>query len=73
MVKGTGETFEIEFTEGWVNNGDLLDFGERNQNLKLQVKSEPRIKNNKWWQKLINFVTFGKCYQRSWFYIVERV
>ena len=72
MVKEIGETFEIEFQQGWVQNGELLDFGERNKGLQLQVLSDPRIKNNVWWKRVINFITFGKVFSRSWTYIVER-
>ena len=73
MVKEKGEVFEIEFTQGWVKNDDVLDFGERNGDLKLKVLSEPRIKNNKLWKRIINFITFGRIYPRSWTYVVERI
>jgi len=71
FMKKIGETFEIEFTQGWPQKGEILD--SKIFNLKMEVLSEPRIKNNKWWQRLINFITFDRYYQRTWTYIVERL
>ena len=57
-----GEKFKL------VLESDFLQYNvPRTQQIEVQVLSEPK-KIDKWWWKIIKFVTFGKYYHSYWVY-----
>lgn len=53
------ESFNITLNENFFKQGDILVPIKGEQS--FRVISDTKTHNNKWYHKLINFFTFGKC------------
>jgi hypothetical protein len=49
------EPFELLLDHHWFRKGDILN---QDENISLKVLSEPKKYYNKWYWKILNFITF---------------
>ncbi len=58
--------FKLLLSENWFKRGELIDTLEST----LIVTSEPKLRD-KWWWKILRFITFGYYFQSIWYYTVK--
>jgi hypothetical protein len=68
MIDYEEQTFEFRLDQESFLKGDIL----RTTSVKLRVLETPK-KKDKWWWKILRFITFGKFFQPVWYHKVEIV
>jgi hypothetical protein len=66
MIKDKNQTFQLELEQEFFLKKDILHVG----GTKLRVLETPK-KRDKWWWKILRFITFGKFFQPVYDYKVE--
>jgi len=62
--------FKITLNKGVFTESDLL---QSNDSFDLIVTDGPIVKNNKWYHKFINYITFGKYCITEYLYNVQKL
>lgn len=63
----SNQKFEMKFSENWLRKGSVLDMGA-DKKIKVEVISEPKLYYNKWYWKILNFLTFKLCFNVKYTY-----
>jgi hypothetical protein len=66
VIKDKNQTFQLELEQEFFLKKDVLHVG----GAKLKVL-ETLKKKDKWWWKILRFITFGKFFQPVWHHKVE--
>ena len=60
--------FKIQLDRNWFEPDDILT---DTNGVKVKVTRKPKTKYNKWYHKLIRWITFGYCFQKEYSYTVK--
>ena len=62
------KSFKVKINKQWFDAPDVMvnASGQR-----VKITSKPKTKYNKWYHKLIRWITFGYCFQKEYSYTVK--
>ena len=64
----SNSVFQIKFEETWVKQKDII---ENLNNTKLEILDNPKQHYNKWYWKVLNWLTFKLFFNVSYTYTVK--
>lgn len=70
MIGSKQETFKLTVSGDWFKKHEILSLGG---GAKVKVITTPTTRYNKWYYKLLNFITFGKYFNIVTYYTVQKI
>lgn len=64
----SNSTFQIKFEQNWYNKKDII---ESSNNTKLEILDTPKPHYNKWYWKVLNWLTFKLLFNVYYTYTVK--
>lgn len=71
MVGQKGYKFEINFYADWIQKGGILQTDGNYDGVKVEVLSTPTLHYQKWYWRVLNFITFGQLFNVKYTYTVK--
>lgn len=60
--------FKVKINNQWFDAPDVMTNASEQ---KIKITSKPTVKYNKWYHKLIRWITFGYCFRKEYSYTVK--